>query len=197
MKLNGSGLRKVQPKLRMVANGNTEVNVLRAEYAAAVAVSREQAGAAPRARVAEMVSADAAPRVRRRRLAKRADAFVSVFVGFGGTELNAQLSPGSSLPLTAAKAGLATAELPVEQALALADSDEVNYIELGQPLTLPTPTIETGSGHSIARSLAGTMPRSAASVTAWVLSRSWRFSSALPGLSKDFAVAPRKSGRWR
>jgi len=144
MKSSGSSLRKVQPKLRMVANGSTEVNVLRAEHAAAVAVSREQATAYPRARVEDAVAPDAAPLAPRRRLKARADAFVSVFVGFGGTELNAQLSPGSTLPLTAAKAGLATAELPVEQALALADSDDVNYIELGQPLTLPTPTIETG-----------------------------------------------------
>ena len=39
MKLDGAGLRKVQPKLRMVANGSTEVNVLRAEHACSVAVS--------------------------------------------------------------------------------------------------------------------------------------------------------------
>ena len=39
----------------------------------------------------------------------------------------------------------------------------------------------SGAGHSMSRSLAGTTPRSAASVTAFVLSRSARFCSAIPG----------------
>ena len=45
---------------------------------------------------------------------------MSVFVGFGGSELNAQLAPGGGVCLTATKGGLGTAELPLEQALELA-----------------------------------------------------------------------------
>jgi len=66
--------------------------------------------------------------------------------------------------------------------------------------------VRSGAGHSIARSLAGTMPRSAASVTECVLSRSCRRNSALPGLSNERAVArqsqasdgiPRRPSRWQ
>lgn len=56
---------------------------------------------------------------------------------------------------------------------------------------------DCGAGQSIARSLALTTPRSAASVTALVQLRSDRFSSALSGPNQDFAVALKKSGRCR
>jgi len=148
MKLTGSGLRKVQPKLRMVANGNTEVNVLRAEHAAAVAVAPEQAEALAAVRSDNGTPAappEAPRRLKTGRLTRRADAFVSVFVGFAGTELNAQLPPSGGFPLTASRGGLATAELPVEQALDLAAKEDVSFVELGQPLTLPRPVVTAGA----------------------------------------------------
>lgn len=55
----------------------------------------------------------------------------------------------------------------------------------------------SGCGHSMSRSLAETMPRRAASLTALARSRSSRLSSASGGLSSARAVAPRMSGAWR
>jgi subtilisin family serine protease len=148
VKLREQQLRKVQPKLRMVANGSTEVNALRAECAAAVAVTPRQREALPARRSEDAAAAarDAgAPVVPKGRLTRPADALVSVFVGLRGADVNTQLWPAMGLPVKATKGGLATAELPLERALELAASGEVSYVELGQPLSFPTPQVEAGA----------------------------------------------------
>jgi subtilisin family serine protease len=145
MKLSEPAERKVQPKLRMVANGSTEVNVLRAEHAAAVAVSPEQRAAYAPARSDGALAADTPPQpLPKGRLTDLADARVSVFVDLRGTEVNARVPPTGGGSFLAVKGGLATAELPVKRALELAERDDVSYVELGQPLTLPTPIVEPG-----------------------------------------------------
>lgn len=137
-------VRKLQPKLRMVANGSTEVNVLRAEHAAAVAVGGEAAASLPpgRAQAAVPLTAAEAPRRRARpRLRKPPEALVSVFLQLSAEELNRQGPPAGVRALTAVKGQIATAELPVAEAVALRNSPEVGYVELGQPLSAPRPVV--------------------------------------------------------
>ncbi len=129
---------KVQPKLRMIANGSDEVNALRAEHACAVAVSPAVAEqVAPlRAEGAVPVSKRRLPRkIERGSLSAPPRARVSAFV-----QLSDEVAgePGRTLPgETARKANVRTVELSVAEALALARDPRVVSVELGQPLKLP------------------------------------------------------------
>ena len=129
---------KVQPKLRMIANGSDEVNALRAEHACAVAVTKA---------VAEQVAplrAEGAVPVGKRQLPRRIErgslsapprARVSAFV-----QLSDEVAgePPRTLPgETAAKANVRTVEVSVAEALELARDPKVVSVELGQPLKLP------------------------------------------------------------
>jgi hypothetical protein len=76
-------LRKFEPKLRMVANGDTEVNALRAEHASAVKVPSEVAAGVPTLRDDNDAPArrGEVPRsVRPGSLKRKANAQVSVFM---------------------------------------------------------------------------------------------------------------------
>lgn len=138
-----SDWRKLQPKLRMVANGSTAVNVRRAEHAAAVAVSEHEAESVPAAR-----AQDAAPMTgvglkdvgERGHLKEPATAFVSLFVQLAPRDVNETGVP-SGVPLTAVRGDLATAELPVRDALELRTRRRVAAVELGQPLAAPEPVV--------------------------------------------------------
>src|SRR5688572_14238678 len=112
---------KVQPKLRMIANGSDEVNALRAEHACAVAVTQA---------VAEQVAplrAEGAVPVGRRQLPRRIErgslsapprARVSAFVQLADEVAGA---PPRTLPgETAGKASVRTVEVSVAEALELA-----------------------------------------------------------------------------
>jgi subtilisin family serine protease len=138
-----SDWQKLHPKLRMVANGNTNVNVFRAEHAAAVLVPPRLAAAAPAARGDDAVPRRA-PRVRptRRRLREIGNAYVSCFLQFipQAEDLTADV-PRELGAVTAAKGDLATAVLPLDRALALRESDLLAAIELGQPLQAPDPVV--------------------------------------------------------
>ena len=140
----GENLRRLQPKLRMVANGDTEVNVLRAGHAAAVAVSERLAEKVPPARSQDATPVERAAlpaRVEPKRLRRTATAFVSVFVQLTTDEVNQQRTPVGLPFLSAVKGSLATAELALDDALRLQRSDDVRFVELGQPLTMPRPLI--------------------------------------------------------
>jgi subtilisin family serine protease len=138
-----SDWQKLHPKLRMVANGSTRVNVFRAEHAAAVLVPPPLAVGAPPARGDDAIPRRA-PRVRPapKRLREIADAYVSCFLQFvpEAGDLTADV-PREIGAVTAAKSDLATAVLPLERVLALRDSDLLAAIELGQPLQAPDPLI--------------------------------------------------------
>lgn len=142
--LEAGQVESVQPKLRMVANGSDEVNALRAEHAAAVKVSDRVAKGVPllRAQFSAPVERPALPkRVKRGRLTKLSAARVSAFV-----HLREDLSEEGPLPepvdnVTARRANLITAELPMTEALALGQKPWVAHIELGQPLAAPQPVV--------------------------------------------------------
>jgi subtilisin family serine protease len=129
---------KVQPKLRMIANGSDEVNALRAEHACAVAVTQA---------VAEQVAplrAEGAVPVGKRQLPRRIErgslsapprARVSAFVQLADEVAG---EPSRTLPgETAGKGSVRTVEVSVAEALELARDPKVVSVELGQPLKLP------------------------------------------------------------
>ncbi len=141
---SGETLRRLQPKLRMVADGDTNVNVVRAEHAAAVAVSERLAERVPVCRAQDATPVERAvlpARVEPKRLRRTANAFVSVFVQLATDEVNQQRPPLELPFMTAVKGSLATAELALEDALRLQQSDDVRFVELGQPLTQPQPVV--------------------------------------------------------
>jgi subtilisin family serine protease len=136
-------IQKLQPKLRMVANGSTEVNAIRAEHAAAVAVPAKPAEAVGALRTQEAVPVERTtlPKsVTRGHLREAPDAYVSIFVQLADDLADAPLPRGLE-GATARKANLVTVELPVERAVALERRGGVAYVELGQPLAAPTPTV--------------------------------------------------------
>jgi subtilisin family serine protease len=142
-----AGLPKIHPKLRMFANGDTEVNVLRAEHACSLAVVTELAESVPplRAQDAAPAMVSEPPPKGKLEEAERPDAFVSVFVHFAVEDLNDHAPQPAAPPLTASKKGIATAELSVAEAFELAQSDKVSFVEPGQPLTMPRPMITADS----------------------------------------------------
>lgn len=140
-----SDWQKLHPKLRMVANGNTDVNVFRAEHAAAIRVDPRLADGAPPARGDDAIPRPA-PRTlpKRGRLRRPADTFVSCFLQFvpGAAEQGGDV-PRELGGVTASKNDLATAVLPVERALELRDSPQLASLELGQPLQTPDPVVSS------------------------------------------------------
>lgn len=129
---------KLQPKLRMVADGSTDVNARRAERTAALRVSGAVAKRVPLAR-----NEAAAPVVRDASLAPPPalaappDADVSVFVRL--TSDVAGKVPRGIKGVTSNRADLLTAELSVKDAQALRNHRSVAYVEMGQALSTPRP----------------------------------------------------------
>ncbi|MEJ7792229.1 MAG: S8 family serine peptidase [Gaiellaceae bacterium] len=138
---------RLQPKLRMVANGDTEVNGRRAGRCAAVALSPARALESSERRRVRRSSDRAKPPLTglRRKLAEPADAIVSVFVQL---EDDREVQGLDKTPLTAVRGTVGTAELPLRKALELATTDRVAYAELGQPLVVPKPALAAGSATS-------------------------------------------------
>ncbi len=138
-------LQKLQPKLRVVANGSTEVNALRSEHAAAVTVpdSVAQQVEPSRTQASTPVDPVEAPERPPGKLRESAEATVSVFVQLTEDFAQTDAKPTglTDKQVTGRMANLVTAELEVADALALVDHPEVAYVELGQPLAAPTPTV--------------------------------------------------------
>ena len=137
--------RRLQPKLRMVANGSSEVNALRAEHAAAVRVSARLARRTPPLRTQRTVPVggrEVRP-AKTPKLAATPDAELSVFVQLrsGYAEEPAKLTAKRERLSARRRGALRTAELSVKEVEALRDHPSVAQIELGQPLTTPEPVI--------------------------------------------------------
>jgi subtilisin family serine protease len=130
---------KLQPKLRMLANGSTEVNCLRAGHAAAVRVTPEVAAQYPARRAQESVPAPEAAAAGDDGAAASEPAphaEVSVFLGLTSDMAGRPLDGVDGV--TSQRADLRTAELSVADAMGLRGTARVSSVELGQPLALPT-----------------------------------------------------------
>jgi len=136
------GIERLQPRLRMIANGDTEVNAVRAEHCSAVKVSPETAREVSlhRTEASAPVAPSRAPGAAREappHLTEPAKATVSVFVQLTDQDAAQDLSD----VLTAARGNVGTAELQIVEAQELTKRPEVAHVELGQPLTLPRPAV--------------------------------------------------------
>jgi subtilisin family serine protease len=139
---------RVQPKLRMVTNGRDEVNALRAEHAAAIAVSPRAAKRFPVLRTQDSMPVDRSevPKsVKPTRLQKPPAAEVSVFVQLTDDFAGAAEEPTKLKGETARRTNLRTAEMTVAATQKLRQDPSIAYIELGQPLAAPTPTVSSAS----------------------------------------------------
>jgi subtilisin family serine protease len=131
---------KLHPKVRMVRNGSTTVNVLRAELASAIAVTKEEREGVP------VVRGDREVRVRRRlpksvtpgRLREDPQAKAHVFIHLvDGVPEDARLHPGQS----GRRSNIVAATVRLSEIPELAERADVAYIELGEPLDSPTPDV--------------------------------------------------------
>ena len=140
--------RKVQPKLRMVANASEEVCALRAEHAAAVKVSESIAKMVPPLRRQSSRPRDPSESpdsVTRGKQPKTVPLTVSTFVQLAedtGAQDQGRQKLGDRI--TARKNSMVTAELPASRALWVGEQPWAVSVELGQPLTMPTPDVSGG-----------------------------------------------------
>jgi subtilisin family serine protease len=158
--------RKLQPKLRMILNGSTEVNVMRAEYASSLAVRK---GAKCLKRIEPRREALLEHHAARGAAKKGAGKWsqpqpskeieVNVFVETidaddNTVNLGARMTRGAALTSsrrtagkrklklpreTARKTNIATARVTLAELQKLAKRPDVTYIELGEALIDPTP----------------------------------------------------------
>lgn len=136
----GKAARKVDPKLRMIANGATPINVVRAEACAALAVAPSTAVAAELQTSAAVIEStpEAAAVPPRGSLDKPpAEILANVFIS---TDTLLQL-PASVVKETGRAGTLVTATVPLSKLKAIAASDRVRSITVGQQLKDPDPLV--------------------------------------------------------
>lgn len=145
--LLGSDLqkRKLQPKLRMIANGNLDVNAARAEYASAMTVTAKSVLKEPPCRdacvapVVKQLKDAIPPRGSVKKLSK--DTRVNVFIYTAERPNRETLG----IPVSATMKNLATATVPLTDLPRLTQHDAVRYVEIGAPLAAPQPIIHSSS----------------------------------------------------
>jgi subtilisin family serine protease len=139
----GPAAPKLQPKVRMIANGSTEVNVIRAEHASALAAPKRV-----RRSVRQVRGDDAVP-VRRRRLPRsarpgklrkppvtKAHVFIHLVKGVPfGVKIHRSQSGRRS--------NIVAATVPIAELPSIARRPEVAFIELGEPLAAPMPEVSS------------------------------------------------------
>lgn len=132
----GAGGRKCDAKLRVVANGDTEVNMTRAERCDAISVARS-VGLAQRPYSMEVLVKEkrAAPPPRGSLKQPSADIWANVFIS------TSTLEPLPGVKETARVAGLATAKIKLSDLKAIAEDERVRHVSLGQGLRDPDPVV--------------------------------------------------------
>jgi subtilisin family serine protease len=139
----GPAAPKLQPKIRMIANGSTEVNVIRAEHSSALAVPKRI-----RTSVAQVRGDDAVPVPRRElprsakpgKLRKPPDAKAHVFIHLvRGIPFGVKIHRGQS----GRRSNIVAATVPISELPTISRRPEVAFIELGEPLAAPTPDVST------------------------------------------------------
>jgi subtilisin family serine protease len=135
-------LEKMQPRLRMVADGDTRVNAVRAERCAALAIETP----ATARKIPELRGAGAVP-VAVEALAKKPrapalkqiprDVLANVFVYL--TDANAA-TPATTLPHSR-RGPIVQVQTPLSQLPALARKAGVAYLEMAEPLSPPSPVV--------------------------------------------------------
>ena len=135
--------RKLDPKLRMVANGSSKVNAVRAEQCAAVSLPRDSPLLDE---ISRQLDDDARP-VERRDLPKGiergklegvpADVLANVFITTTDPGEETSTFPGE----TTRRGNMVAATVPLADLKEVTSRDRVLYVELGQRLVAPRPTV--------------------------------------------------------
>ncbi len=151
--LLGSNFKKIQPKLRMVANGAPSVNEIRSDFSSAVKMAptfKLSADKPPSLQLPELAvsvkEADRAPRGKQKSLPSTVR--VSVFVERSGVDSSSAADStlaGKQSAVTATRGRFSTIEVPVSELPTLAENDSVVRIEMGETLKHPRPKISTAT----------------------------------------------------
>jgi subtilisin family serine protease len=138
----GKDTRKCQPRLRMIANGTVQVNTVRAEQCASIAVTSQTL----LRQIPEQRGKAAVP-IRKTQLPKSVkpktlrtvagNVYANVFI----ETLDASIGKRRFAGERARKSNLVTACLPLDQIEHVASQDNVTYVELGEALATPTPIV--------------------------------------------------------
>src|SRR6266540_698656 len=142
--LLGPEVRKLQPKLRMFANGSTTVNAIRSEQSAALAVADvplPEALAAEALAFAAPVTRSALPEgIVRGSLETIPDEILAnVFIETTTLGDDRAQFPGE----TARKADLVTATMSLADLRPTAEHPDVAWVEAGETLAIPRPIVST------------------------------------------------------
>lgn len=140
----GQALRKLQPKLRVYANGDTDVNVIRAERCPSIAVkSARVAASVPLRRGRRAAPVKYRPEVMRRGSlhVTSKDVLASVFVSMTD-ERRATRFPGEMVR----KGNIAAATVTLAQLKKIAKRKDVAYVEAGEQLVPPRPVASSHEG---------------------------------------------------
>lgn len=131
---------KLQPKLRMIANGSSAVNAVRAEQSSSLMVTDTRL-----LEEVEQLRGDDATPIKESELPKDIEweletapnAVANIFVEFTDDFIEAR---AGVVGQTARQANIVTAEVPLAAVEEIARRPEVAFVELGEPLVAPTPT---------------------------------------------------------
>ncbi|MEZ4415814.1 MAG: S8 family serine peptidase [Gemmatimonadota bacterium] len=145
----GSAEIKIHPRLRMIRNGSSEVNTLRAEHAACLRVRGEAEGAVPPllrgACATPLPAPETLPRPLKKHKLKKVPSDVEVNLFVTLSDDAAVWSGRTSGDFRAGTGTLRTATRRLDDLASLVGSAEVQYVEPGETLQAPTPAIASGS----------------------------------------------------
>lgn len=131
--------RKFEPKVRMVRNGSRKVNAIRACTAASLTVTD---GAPVEVPTVARVSVERGSMKGKVATGVMASVFIRLHAS-SGVEKGKRTGEPAGLPKTARRRGnLITADLSFAQMQKIAEDDSVAFIELGDPLKAPEPSVD-------------------------------------------------------
>lgn len=133
-----SKLRKIQPKMRMIENGSSEVNGMRAQMSAALSTDR-----AVTARITDLSKTKLARHRAKKGHQKRvpADVLVNVFIHTTNGQQIDLPEKKKAFRETGNRGTLRTMTLPLNKVRQLAAAPNVVHVEMGDPLAAPTPEV--------------------------------------------------------
>ena len=139
--LLGNELRKVQPKLRMIADGNQEVNEVRSDYCTAIRAQKDIVlKQNPYQQLSETVYLkQKTPRPKS--LVNITDKIeASVFIQKNGKDSN-----HFKAPITATRNNISTAEINLNEIRELISDESIDFVELGETLKIPNYSLNNDS----------------------------------------------------
>jgi subtilisin family serine protease len=143
--LLGSGLRKIQPKLRMISNGSLGVNRRRSEFSSSICVAARVPTEEPPFRESMRGQKLALKRGRLKAITDRIEA--SVFLhNVRPCETDGHQQKKAGTPkVTRVRENLATATVSLSQLRSIAENETIASIELGESLKAPNPVLDAKS----------------------------------------------------